>query len=263
MGATLTLANEKRGYTLSDRGTYLARRSGLELVVMVEGDPLLRNPYGVIAVNPQKHPLVNSGLALEFIRYLTSRDTQDMIGSYSPAGEVLFHPDSADWKAGRNSYRPPDTPPSGGQRLVLATTTSTADSGLLAHILPSFEKLHNAEVLVIAVGTGQAIALGRNGDADVILVHARDLEDMFVAEGYGVNRQDVMYNDFVVLGPEDDPAGIAGTTDAVTAFRQIAQAGVTFISRGDGSGTHSKEMAIWGRTGIEPVLGERRYKLSG
>jgi ABC-type tungstate transport system permease subunit len=263
MGATLTLANEKKGYTLSDRGTFLARRSGLGLVVLVAGDPLLLNHYGVIAVNPERHPKVNSGLALEFIRYLTSRDTQEMIGGYALGGEVLFHPDSADWKAGRSSYRPPETPTSGRERLVLATTTSTADSGLLAQILPFFERAHHAEALVIAVGTGQAIALGRNGDADVILVHARDLEDRFVAEGYGVNRQDVMYNDFVVLGPEDDPAGIAGMTDAAAAFRRIARAGVTFISRGDGSGTHSREMTIWERAGIEPVPRERRFTLSG
>ncbi len=263
MGATLTLTDEKRGYTLSDRGTFLARRSGLGLVVLVERDPLLLNHYGVIVVNSQKHPLANSGLALEFTFYITGRDAQEMIRSYALGGEVLFHPDSTDWKAGRSSYRPPETPPPGRQRLVLATTTSTADSGLLGHILPPFERAHNAEVLVIAVGTGQAIALGRNGDADAILVHARYLEDKFVAEGYGVNRQDVMYNDFVVLGPEDDPAGIAGMTDAVAAFRQLAGAGVTFISRGDGSGTHSREMAIWERAGIGPVPGERRYRLSG
>jgi ABC-type tungstate transport system permease subunit len=263
MGATLTLTNEKLGYTLSDRGTYVARQPELELVVLVEGDPLLHNPYGVMAVNPEKHPSVNFRLAQEFISYLTSYDTQLMIAEYRPGGQALFHPHSEEWQAGRSGYRLPETPPGGGQRLVLATTTSTADSGLLGRILPPFERAYNAQVLVIAVGTGQALALGRNGDADVILVHARSQEDEFVAQGYGVNRQSVMYNDFVVLGPEDDPAGIAGMTDAAAAFGMIARAGVTFVSRGDSSGTHVREMAIWQQAGIEPLPQEQRFAEGG
>jgi len=102
------------------------------------------------------------------------------------------------------------------------------------------------------VGTGQAIKTGEKGDADVILVHARAREDKFVAEGYGVNRQDVMYNDFVIVGPEDDPAGIQGMTDAATALARIAEAQAPFASRGDESGTHSKEKAIWEKAGVEP-----------
>lgn len=262
MGATLTLANEKLGYTLSDRGTYVARQPGLELVVLVEGDPLLLNPYGVMAVNPEKHPSVNFRLAQEFISYLTSYETQRMIGEYKLDGQALFHPDSEDWKAGRSGYRLPETPPGGRQRLVLATTTSTADSGLLGHILPPFERAYNAEVLVIAVGTGQAIALGRKGDVDVVLVHARSREDRFVAEGHGVDRKSVMYNDFVVLGPEDDPAGIRGVEDVAAAFGRIARAGVTFVSRGDSSGTHDREMSIWQQAGVEPLPRERRFAQS-
>jgi len=138
------------------------------------------------------------------------------------------------------------------QKLILATTTSTADSGLLDYLLPDFEAQYNAKVEVIAVGTGQAIKTGEQGDADVLLVHDRPKEDKFVADGYGVNRQDVMYNDFVIVGPEDDPAGIKGMTDAATALARIAAAGAPFASRGDESGTHSKEKAIWKKAGVEP-----------
>lgn len=142
--------------------------------------------------------------------------------------------------------------PGAPQELLLATTTSTADSGLLDAILPSFEASHNATVSVIAVGTGQALKLGEDGNADVLLVHARALEDAFMEAGHGVRREDVMYNDFVILGPPEDPAGIRGLADAAAAFGAIADAGATFVSRGDGSGTHTKELAIWEAVGLEP-----------
>lgn len=138
-------------------------------------------------------------------------------------------------------------------RLVLATTTSTEDSGLLAVILPDFEARYGAEVEVIAVGTGQAIQLGENGDADVILVHARSREDAFVSDGFGVNRQDVMYNDFVVVGPPSDPAGVRGMTDVAAALTQIAESQSPFISRGDDSGTNTKELGLWQATGLSLV----------
>ncbi|HEX9674855.1 MAG TPA: substrate-binding domain-containing protein [Anaerolineales bacterium] len=129
--------------------------------------------------------------------------------------------------------------------LRLATTTSTADSGLLEVILPAFEEEFNARVDVVAVGTGQAIELGQNGDADVILVHARAREDEFVAAGFGLARSDVMYNDFIVVGPQADPAGIEGLATAAEAFAAIAAAEAPFASRGDDSGTHTKELSIW------------------
>ena len=129
--------------------------------------------------------------------------------------------------------------------LRLATTTSTADSGLLEVILPAFEEEFNARVDVVAVGTGQAIELGENGDADVILVHARAREDEFVAAGFGPARSDVMYNDFIVVGPQADPAGIEGLATAAEAFAAIAAAEAPFASRGDDSGTHTKELSIW------------------
>jgi len=143
-------------------------------------------------------------------------------------------------------------PAHGEGKVILATTTSTADSGLLDYILPDFEDEFGVDVDVIAVGTGQALALGENGDADVLLVHARAREDAFMDAGHGVRREDVMYNDFVIVGPEDDPAGIQGVTDAAEAFKMIADAGALFVSRGDDSGTHTKEKSVWEAAGIEP-----------
>lgn len=139
------------------------------------------------------------------------------------------------------------------QKLILATTTSTQDSGLLDFILPDFEAETGIQVDVIAVGTGQAIALGVDGNADVLLVHARSQEDAFMAAGDGVRREDVMYNDFVVVGPPSDPAGISGSTDAAQSFTKIAESQSPFVSRGDNSGTHSKEKGIWTAAGTEPT----------
>ena len=139
-----------------------------------------------------------------------------------------------------------------GQTLILATTTSTEDSGLLEYLLPDFEKEYQVTVDVIAVGTGQAIQLGEDGNADVLLVHARAREDEFMAAGHGVRREDVMYNDFVIVGPESDPAGLRGMTQAAEAFKKIADDQATFISRGDDSGTHTKEKSIWTKAAIEP-----------
>lgn len=140
---------------------------------------------------------------------------------------------------------------SGDARVLrLATTTSTNDSGLLDTILPDFEAGHGSRVDVVAVGTGQAIALGEAGDADVILVHARAREDAFVAEGHGTKRSDVMYNDFVIAGPADDPAGIEGTPLASDALASIAATGALFASRGDDSGTHTKERSLWETAGV-------------
>lgn len=138
------------------------------------------------------------------------------------------------------------------ERIRLATTTSTENSGLLKALNPPFEKKHGIRVDVIAVGTGKALELGRNGDADVVFVHSRPAEDKFIAEGHGVNRRDVMYNDFVILGSPDDPAGIKGAGSAAAALKKIASAGAPFVSRGDDSGTHKKEKALWTAAGVEP-----------
>jgi tungstate transport system substrate-binding protein len=134
----------------------------------------------------------------------------------------------------------------------LATTTSTENSGLLAEILPEFERATNNKVHVIAVGTGKALRLLREGDVDVVLVHARAAEDKLVADGFGVNRKDVMYNDFVIVGDPSDPAKIKDMSDTTAALKQIAQHKVVFISRGDDSGTHKKEKSLWREAQVNP-----------
>ncbi len=138
-------------------------------------------------------------------------------------------------------------------RIILATTTSTQDSGLLDVILPDFTDKTGIGVDVVAVGTGQAMELGARGDADVLLVHARAREDEFVANGDAPERRDVMYNDFIIVGPASDPAGIKGLTSAADAFKAISDSQSPFISRGDDSGTHTKEKAVWKAAGIEPA----------
>lgn len=136
------------------------------------------------------------------------------------------------------------------ERLKLATTTSTDNSGLLSVLLPPFEKKFDMKVDVIAVGTGAALKLGENGDADVLLVHAPSREESFVAAGFGVNRRKVMYNDFIIIGPRADPADIRGEEDASKTLSKIDRKGSLFISRGDDSGTHIKEQALWKASGV-------------
>ena len=137
--------------------------------------------------------------------------------------------------------------------IILQSTTSTANSGLYDFILPIFEKKTGIKIYVVAVGTGQAIKNAVRGDGDVLLVHARQAEEKFVAEGYGVSRENVMYNDFVIVGPETDQAKISGVRSAKTALDRIARSKAVFVSRGDRSGTHKKEMALWTRAGINPT----------
>ncbi len=139
-----------------------------------------------------------------------------------------------------------------GETLTLTTTTSTYDTGLLDEVNAAFEDRYGVAVDAVAQGTGAALETARSGDSDVVMVHARSLEDEFLEEGYGVNRRDLMFNDFVVVGPEDDPAGIDGMESATEAFQTIADTGSTFVSRGDNSGTHTKELAIWEAAGTEP-----------
>jgi tungstate transport system substrate-binding protein len=137
----------------------------------------------------------------------------------------------------------------------LSTTTSTENSGLLKVILPVFEKKHGVKVHVISVGTGKALELGKNGDVDVVLVHARAAEDKFVAEGHGVSRRDVMYNDFILVGAQEDPLGLRGTRDVIAAFRKLGEGRAKFISRGDNSGTDQMEKAYWKEAGVAPKGG--------
>jgi tungstate transport system substrate-binding protein len=146
--------------------------------------------------------------------------------------------------------------------IILATTTSTQDSGLLDVLIPIFEEKTGYFVKTIAVGSGQAMAMGQKGEADVLLVHSPAAEKKFVAEGYGINRRIIMHNDFVIVGPPGDPAKVKGLKLASEAFKKIASASALFLSRGDNSGTHAKEKTIWKAAGINPE-GEKWYQQTG
>ncbi len=141
----------------------------------------------------------------------------------------------------------------GETRIRCASTTSTQNSGFFEYILPIFEKKSGIKIDVVAVGTGAAIEIGKRGDADFVFVHAKDDELKAVSEGFFVNRHDVMYNDFVIIGPTDDPAKIKGIKSAEQAFKKLSEASAIFVSRGDKSGTHTKELSIWKKTGIAPA----------
>src|ERR1700681_4125909 len=135
--------------------------------------------------------------------------------------------------------------------IVVASTNSTEDSGLFEYLLPLYKQKTGVTVKVISQGTGQALDTGRRGDADVVFVHAKSAEEKFVAEGFGVKRYPVMYNDFILIGPESDPAGIKGSKDILAAFKAVKSTGATFISRGDKSGTNMAELALWEQAGID------------
>ena len=143
--------------------------------------------------------------------------------------------------------------------IIVQSTTSTANSGLYDHLLPMFKKKTGITVNVVAVGTGQAIKNAKNGDGDVLLVHAKPAEEKFVADGFGVKRFDVMYNDFIFVGPPSDPAGVKSTSTAIDALKKIAASKALFASRGDNSGTHKKEVALWKATGLDPKQGSGEW----
>jgi tungstate transport system substrate-binding protein len=147
--------------------------------------------------------------------------------------------------------------------ITVASTTSTEQSGLFGHLLPLFRKAEGINVKVVAVGTGQALDIGRRGDADVVFVHDRPAEDKFMSEGQGVKRFDVMYNDFIIVGPKSDPAKIAGGKDVAEALRKIAAAKALFISRGDKSGTHAAELRLWKEAGVDVGAGKDWYREIG
>ena len=148
------------------------------------------------------------------------------------------------------------------KNIILATTTSTQDTGLLDVLIPIFEKKTGYFVKTIAVGSGQAMAMGQKGEADVLLVHSPDAEKKFIAEGYGINRRLVMHNDFIIVGPGADQAKIKSTKSAAEAFKMIEDANALFISRGDNSGTHSQEKKLWKAAGVNPE-GQRWYQQTG
>ena len=179
----------------------------------------------------------------------------------SPAASPMSAPAAAPTQASAITTSTPVVRKPGA--LLLATTTSTEDTGLLTSILPIFEKANNAKVDVVAVGSGQAIEIGRKGDADVLLVHSRVAEDKFVADGFAKERSDVMYNDFIVVGPKDDPAKINGMGLSKDAFKAIMDKSAPFASRGDKSGTNTKELAIWATLGITPTKDMKWYNSLG
>ncbi len=146
--------------------------------------------------------------------------------------------------------------------IILATTTSTQDSGLLDHLIPMFEKETGYFVKTIAVGSGQAMTMGKKGEADLLLVHSPDAEKKFIAEGSGINRRLVMHNDFILLGPSGDPAKVKGIKSSVEALKKISQSSSLFLSRGDNSGTHAKEKALWKEAGINPE-GQKWFQQTG
>ena len=148
------------------------------------------------------------------------------------------------------------TAPAQDKSIVVASTTSTEQSGLFGYLLPAFTKTTGIAVKVVALGTGQALDVGKRGDADVVFVHDRAAEDKYVAEGWGVDRRDVMYNDFVLAGPKADPAKVAGTKDITAALKAIADAKAPFVSRGDKSGTHAAELRYFKLANVDPLDGK-------
>ena len=148
--------------------------------------------------------------------------------------------------------------------IVVASTTSTENSGLYSFVLPRFSEQTGIEVRVVAVGTGQALHIAQNGDADVLLVHHRPSEDQFISQGYGVTRYDLMYNDYILVGPRDDPASVLSAANVIGAVRRIATSNSLFISRGDDSGTHKKELELWNQSGIDTTkVGNGWYQETG
>ena len=148
-----------------------------------------------------------------------------------------------------------------GKVVLMATTTSTENSGLLEYLLPAFEQDSGIEVRVTAVGTGKALRMGEDGDVDLLMVHAKPAEEKFVADGYGVKRHELMYNDFIMVGPKDDPAGLAKAKDLGEAMQVLSVTNTPFISRGDDSGTHKKELSLWQQAGVTP--NEKGYRELG
>jgi tungstate transport system substrate-binding protein len=233
MMASLRMADEVGAYHMADSSTCTVMRdelSGLDLLVV--GDP---NRYEATAVNPEKYSNVNYDLANAFIEYITSPEGQTIIRDFGmdEYGEPLYYPDAVK-----------DT-------LRLATG-SPYELGLIDALSEPFEEIYNCKVEVTKAGSGKSLDLGREGKVDLVMVHAPEAEEDFIADGYGMDRCAVMHNDFVIVGPEDDPAGIRGIENAAEAYKKIAETKSLFFSRGDNSGTHKKEMSIWKEAGIAP-----------
>ncbi|EMA19372.1 MULTISPECIES: substrate-binding domain-containing protein [Haloarcula] len=195
-------------------------------------------------------------MSMQRRRFLASLGAASVVGLAGCAGESDPSGSTATQTGGGADGQSGGAQTGSGQigdgELVLATTTSTYDTGLLDALHPVFEENYGVTMKTIPKGTGASLRTARDGDADVILVHARNAEDKFMQDGFGVNRRDVMFNDFVIVGPEDDPAGINGMESATEAFTTIAESESTFVSRGDDSGTNKKELLVWDEAGTDP-----------
>jgi|AGTN01.3.fsa_nt_gi ABC-type tungstate transport system, permease component len=230
--------------------TYVNRIPNLE--ILYENDPDLKNTYSMIAVNPSKFTTVdiNTTGADAFIHWMTSPKAYLLIIDYKKAefGESLFSiPDTVTMYGGAI---PAAT--DGNREIRVSTTTSVNDSGLLDYLVPRFEEEYGYDVQIASAGTGAAIQAAKDGNADMILVHSKSQEDLFVSDGYArtltgypAERIVFMYNFFVLVGPKADPAGVKAAANAKAAFAAIATAGSVFVSRGDNSGTHTKEVSLW------------------
>ena len=235
--------------------------SSVDLKILKEADEKMLNTYSAIAVNPDapfvdadgksvSDVYVNTAGADALIRWLLSAKALEMAGKYGYAeyGEYLFYvPDNAPEYTGEIAAATEET-----KIIRLSTTTSVKDSGLLGYLLPEFERAYGYTVEVQSAGTGKAIAAAKNGNADLILVHSKSQEEDFVSAGFGrtvagfsAERVSFLYNYFVLCGPSEDPAGVAKAASVLDAFAVIAEGKHTFISRGDGSGTHTKELSLW------------------
>ncbi len=216
-------------------------------IVYESDEELLRNTYSAILVNPDKHPDTNLNAAAEFLKWLISEDGQQAIASYEVSNTTLFTAsfnesalaDEEQWFWGNTTIG------KASGTIILATTTSTRDSGLLDFLLPKFYAVSQVRINVVALGTGAALDTARKGNADLVMVHAKSLELEFVEEGHGIHRVEFMYNSFVLLGPDSDPAGVKNAGSITEAFSLIYSSKSLFVSRGDNSGTNVRELSLW------------------
>jgi ABC-type tungstate transport system permease subunit len=277
MAGTLGQANTDPGYTLIDRSTWLKKGGETSLQIVCQKDPtgILNNQYSVICVNPNT-PIspdseastvttpvtsINYQGAVDFQNWIISPDVQRLIRSYGvdTYGESLFTPNAPgvvldDTTA--TDETDTTTTRTGSGVLRIGSSLSTFDSGLFEYILSDFSSKYGYKLVIISVEDTEALKLAENGEVDVLLVHTPDLERAFVSAGHAdqTGRVSVMYNDFVIVGPKSDPAGVKSSAgnNAVKAFTAIANKKSTFYSRGDGSAVHTRELEIWAKTGINP-----------